>query len=247
MQRGTQPRRQVRARKKLTNRSRFAAWQQTWLVSNTGMTRPQNTLVLKASALHFSYPQCQLFTDFSATIPTGFTLVRGGDGRGKTTLLRLLAGRLPAQSGQLHIKGIDLQTQPANYKTQVFWAEPKSDAFDQMSVPEYFDLQRRSHAGFDDAVLTDVVGDLGLSEHLHKQLFMLSTGSKRKVFLAAAFASGAAVTLLDEPFAALDTASIGFVLKWLKGAANDSNRAWVMADYFAPDGLLLEQMIDLGD
>ena len=116
-----------------------------------------------------------------------------------------------------------------------------------MSVPDYFELQRRSHAGFDEAVLADVVAGLGLGEHLHKQLFMLSTGSKRKVFMAAAFASGAALTLLDEPFAAVDAASIGFILKWLKGAVNINNRAWVIADYVAPDGLPLAQTIDLGD
>ena len=76
---------------------------------------------------------------------------------------------------------------------------------------------------------------------------MLSTGSKRKVWLAAAFASGATVTLLDEPFAALDTASIGFILAWLRGIASDTDQAWVMADYVAPDGLPMVQVIDLGD
>jgi ABC-type multidrug transport system ATPase subunit len=107
-----------------------------------------------------------------------------------------------------------------------------------------------SHSGFDDAVLADVVRGLGLQEQMHKQLFMLSTGSKRKVFLAAAFASSAAVTLLDEPFAALDAASIGFILSWLRSAANDDSkaceRAWIMADYLAPEGLRLAQIIDLG-
>lgn len=206
-----------------------------------------NTLVLLATALRFNYPERQLFSDVSASIPTGITLVRGGDGRGKSTLLRLLAGALPVQSGQLQINGVDLHAQPPTYRAQVFWAEPRSDAFDQLSVPDYFDLQRRSHAGFDDAVLANVVVGLGLSEHLHKQLFMLSTGSKRKVFWAAGFASGAAVTLLDEPFAAVDAASTGFMLNWLADAQRESKRAWVIADYLAPAGLPLAQVIDLGD
>ena len=174
-------------------------------------------------------------------------MIRGGDGRGKSTLLKVLMGTLPAQSGQLSINGIDLKTQPANYKAHVFWAEPRSAAFDQLTVPDYFDLQRKSYANFDNSVLTDMTEGLGLQAHSQKQLFMLSTGSKRKVFLAAAFASGAAVTLLDEPFAALDAASIGFVLSWLKRVGSHNNRAWVIADYLAPDELLLAQTIDLGD
>lgn len=210
------------------------------------MKSVQNTPILQAKALHFSYLDRTLFTNFSANIPSGITLIRGGDGRGKSTLLRLLAGELPAQSGQLQINGVGLLTQPQTYKAQVFWAEPRSDAFDQLTVPDYFQWQRNKHAALDAAVLADMVKGLGLQDHMHKQLFMLSTGSKRKVFLATAFASGAAATLLDEPFAALDAASIGFILGWLKAAANGS-RAWVMADYVAPEGVPLAQMIDLGD
>lgn len=173
--------------------------------------------------------------------------MRGGDGRGKTTLLRLLAGALAVQSGQLHINGADLHEQPAHYKTQVFLTTPRSDAFDPLSVPDYFDAQRTKYAGFDDDVLADMTGGLGLQEHLHKQLFMLSTGTKRKVFLAAAFASNAPATLLDEPFAALDAASIEFVLRWLKTAANVHTRFFIVADFAAPADLLLSQTIDLGD
>jgi ABC-type multidrug transport system ATPase subunit len=207
----------------------------------------QSTPLLHVSKLNFSWPAQPLITDFSADILPGITLVKGGDGRGKSTLLRLLAGALPAQSGRLQINGMDLHTQPVHYKKQVFWADPRSDVFDQMSVPDYFEWQQRSHADFDDGVLADVTAGLGLAEHLHKQLYMLSTGSKRKVLIAAAFASGAALTLLDEPFAAVDAVSIGFMLKWLKAAQSGTNRAWVIADYTAPDGLHLRQTLDLGD
>ncbi|MFN5348150.1 MAG: ATP-binding cassette domain-containing protein [Polaromonas sp.] len=207
----------------------------------------QSTPILHVSKLNFSWPTQQLITDFSADILPGITLVKGGDGRGKSTLLKLLAGVLPAHSGQLQINGIDLHTQLVNDNTQVFWADPRSDVFDQMSVPDYFEWQQRRHAHFDDGILAEAVAGLGLGEHLHKQLYMLSTGSKRKVFIAAAFASGAALTLLDEPFAAVDAASIGFMFRWLKAAQSGTNRAWVIADYVAPDGLRLRQTVDLGD
>ena len=211
------------------------------------MNQAPSKPVLQASKLYFSYAGQKLFTDFSANIPPGITLVRGGDGRGKSTLLRLLAGVLPAQNGQLQIDGFDLQAQPAIYKAQVFWAEPRSGAFDQLTALGYFQWQRSSYADFDDAVLADMTDGLGLQAHLHKQLFMLSTGSKRKVFLAAAFASNARLTLLDEPFAALDKTSIGFILDWLQDASSHHDRAWVMADYVVPDDLPLALVIDLGD
>ena len=211
------------------------------------MNPANHTPILQVHDLHFSYPGRKLFTHFSANFPPGITLIRGGDGCGKSTLLRLLVGALPAQSGTLHINGINLQAHQANYKAKVFWVEPRSSAFDQLTVQDYFELQRSSYVDFDDGVLTDITEGLSLQAHLQKQLFMLSTGSKRKVFLAAAFASGAVVTLLDEPFAALDAISIGFILSWLKGAASENNRAWVIADYLAPKELLLAQTLDLGD
>ena len=211
------------------------------------MNPAQNTSILQVDALHFSHPNQALFSNFSASIPQRITLIRGGDGCGKSTLLRLLAGALKLQSGQLHINGISLQAQPENYTAHVFLADPRTDSFDQFTVPDYFDLQRSKHAGFNDSVLAEVIDGLGLEEHFHKQLFMLSTGSKRKVFLAAALASGAQVTLLDDPFAALDAASIRFVLVWLNAAASVSDRAWVIAGHVAPDGLRLVHIIDLGD
>ncbi len=211
------------------------------------MTPAPNKTVLQAQDLHFSYPSNQLFGGLSINITPGITLVQGGDGRGKSTLLRLLAGVLPAQAGQLQINGITLQDQPALYRSHVYWAEPRSEAHDQLAVHGYFASQRRAYAEFDDAVLTDAVTGLDLAPHLHKQLFMLSTGSKRKVWLAAAMASNAAVTLLDEPFAALDAASINYILVWLQANANKTTRAWVIADYAAPERLALSQVIDLGD
>jgi ABC-type multidrug transport system ATPase subunit len=53
-----------------------------------------------------------------------------------------------------------------------------------------------------------LVTALQLTPHLDKRLNMLSTGSRRKVGLVAALASGATVTLLDQPFVSLDASSI---------------------------------------
>lgn len=203
--------------------------------------------ILQVDGLQFRYPQRELFTRFSASIPAGITLVRGGDGRGKTTLLRLLAGELACDAGHLHINGTGLQQQPQLYRQQVFWTEPRTEAFDPMTPPGYFESQRKRFAGFDDDMLARCVDGLSLAPEMNKQLYMLSTGSRRKVWLAAAFASGAAITLLDMPFAALDKPSIRFVLELLQNAAAHPDRACVLADYTAPNGVRLAGIIDLGD
>ncbi len=195
----------------------------------------------------FNYPGCALFVDWSANIPGGVTLVTGGEGRGKTTLLRLLAGDLAAQSGLLTINQASLRTQALAYQEQVFWIDPRTESFDQVTVADYCETVRKRYPGFDQAVWEKLVPALSLGEHLHKPIYMLSAGSKRKVWIAAAFASGATVTLLDQPFTALDKPSIQFIADWLCEAANHPSRAWVVADYTAPHGVPLACTIDLGD
>lgn len=168
--------------------------------------------MLQISKLHFAYPASPdpVLTDCSATFPPGITLVCGGDGRGKTTLLRLLAGDLKADSGRLELDGVCLQNQPVLYQSQVFWQDPRSVAHDALLASDYLNQARTTCKAFDEALLAHLLAGLSLEAHLGKQLFMLSTGSKRKVFLATAIASGARLTLLDMPFAALDKPSIGF-------------------------------------
>ena len=205
----------------------------------------ETTAILQADGLCFSYPQRALFTNWSARITPGLTLMRGDDGSGKTTLLRLLAGDLKADAGALTINGITLGAQPDEYRRQVFWHDPRSTQFDQITVLDYFASLRDQYPALEAALLDELAEALGLTPHLAKPLYMLSTGSKRKVWLAAAFAAGAAVTLLDEPFAALDKGSINFVLDLLADAAQ-SRRVWVMAHYEAPAGIGLAQVIELG-
>ena len=99
-----------------------------------------------------------------------------------------------------------------HYQSQLFWVDARTQAFDQVTAADYWRGVQASHANFDARALSDLIEGLSLAEHQDKPLYMLSTGSRRKVWLAAAFASNAPVTLLDDPFAALDNPSIQFVL-----------------------------------
>ncbi len=203
--------------------------------------------LLLVSRLNFSYPGLDLFQDFSTRITPGVTLVRGGDGRGKTTLLNLLAGLMPVRDGVLELDGLRLDGEPENYRRQVFFIDPRTEAYEQMTPPEVFAALAERYPHFDHGLLPALTEGLSLTPHLEKKLFMLSTGSKRKVYLAAAFAAHATLTLLDDPYASLDRASINFVAARLDEHADDARRAWVVAMYEAPQAVRLAGTIDLGD
>ena len=173
-------------------------------------------------------------------------LVQGGEGRGKSTLLRLLAGVQAADAGRLQLGEHRLDADPDAYRAEVFLPDLRSEAFDAITPLAYLDTVRARYPRFDATVVPGLIDGLSLTEHQHKPLYMLSTGSRRKVWWTAAAACGAALTLMDEPFGALDKRSIAFLCSWLADAAPRADRAWVLADYEPPAGLPLAGVIDLG-
>lgn len=206
-----------------------------------------SSLVLQGSGLRFAHGK-QLVLDLpTVQIPPGVTWVGGGEGRGKSTLLRLLAADLQVAGSVLQLQGQALATQAAAYRQQVFWMDPRTTAHDDVPVKQFLQATAARYPQWSPAVLAQLLDALDLLPHIDKPLYMLSTGSRRKVWLAAALASGTLLTLLDEPFAALDKTSIRSILEWLQTASQGARRAWVVADYEAPPGVPLAHTIHLGD
>jgi energy-coupling factor transporter ATP-binding protein EcfA2 len=106
-------------------------------------------------------------------------------------------------------------------------------------------MQRERSPRWNADLLQELTEALLLTPHLGKQLFMLSTGSRRKVALAGLLACGASVTCLDQPYAALDRASIRVVSSFLHDMAEHGSRSWVVADYEADPALPWQQVIAL--
>lgn len=206
---------------------------------------PAGPVQLQAEALCCRFGDRVLFDHWSCRLGPGLTWVLGGEGSGKSTLLRLLAGEQHADAGALRLGAVDLQAAPQAYRSQVFLADPRTDAHDQISALDYLAGVQDRYRGFDSARVAPLIDGLGLTEHQHKPIYMLSTGSRRKVWFAAAVACGAPLTLVDEPFAGLDRRSIAFVCQVLADCAQDRDRIWVLADYEAPDQIPLAHVLTL--
>ena len=186
--------------------------------------------ILQIRDLRFAYPQeAPIASGWSTSIGPGLTLLHGDTGSGKSTLLRVLAGNLPADDGRLTLSGIDLHDDAQGYRRDVFFCEPSTDAFDQVDAHACIAQLRAGDARFDLARWQFLVEGFGLAPHLHKPMYMLSTGSKRKVWLAAALALHRPLTLLDEPAGALDGGSVRCLRQTLAELALQPGRAIVIA------------------
>lgn len=203
--------------------------------------------LLRAEHLRFAWPGgAPVIDDLTLAIGPGLTWIVGDDGCGKSTLLSLLAGAQSPGSGRLWAAGHWLDQDTAAYRRQVFWIDPQTEAHDALPAAGYLEGLSAHWPRLSEAALADAVDGFGLAEHLHKPLYMLSTGSRRKVWLTAALAAGAPVTLIDQPFAALDTPSARFLAECLADMTEHPSRAWVVADHAAPPHTPEDRIVVLG-
>jgi len=185
--------------------------------------------VLQIDRLCFAHPgQPRLFDSWSAAVPAGLTLLEGDTSRGKTSLLRLLAGELRG-TGSLTLAGRRIDSDVTAWRREVCWIDPRDPAWDAMRPDELMAAQRALHPGLDEATWQRHLDTFDLQPHRAKAMYMLSTGSRRKVALAASLSAGCVLTLLDEPTAGLDRPSVDGLAQALTDAAGQPGRVWLLA------------------
>ena len=140
---------------------------------------------------------------------TGFTALLGRSGEGKTSLLRALAGLLPATGTPW--QGLAPEQRPIGYLPQ------ETLLFPHLSVLENTAYALKGKTRLE--VARALLAELGLQELAARQPHQLSGGQGKRVALARALAHGPQLLLLDEPSAGLDRQTRDETLDWLKQAA----------------------------
>ncbi|MDE2239956.1 MAG: ATP-binding cassette domain-containing protein [Rhodospirillales bacterium] len=140
---------------------------------------------------------------------SGFTALLGRSGEGKTSLLRALAGLLPASGSPW--PGLPPEQRPIGYLPQ------ETRLFPHLSVLENTAYaltgKTRLHAA------RALLAELGLEDLGARRPHQLSGGQAKRVALARALAHGPELLLLDEPSAGLDRQTRDETLDWLKQTA----------------------------
>lgn len=154
------------------------------------------------------------FGDFTALEDVSFGIERGevvgflgANGAGKTTLLRILAGYLPATSGDAVVADFDVLRQSIEVRRRIGYLAESVPLYREHRVEEMLEFQARLHglprrdaARRIDAVLEKV----GLTDRRRDLIGQLSRGLRQRAGLAVALLPSPEVLILDEPTSGLD-------------------------------------------
>ena len=167
--------------------------------------------MLSVSALECVRGERRLFANLGFELaPQTLLEVRGANGSGKTSLLRLLCGLLSPAAGSINWNGADIHSEREEYFARIVYIGHLNGIKDELSALENLDFAARSagldaSAGSVDAALRQI----GLDGFQHMACKTLSQGQRRRVALARlCLSSPRPLWILDEPFVALDAAAL---------------------------------------
>jgi heme exporter protein A len=184
-------------------------WDNAGLHAMTLPSAPASPL-LSAHRLAFSRNDEPIFGPLDFSLGRGETLlVEGDNGSGKTTLLRVLAGMLPAGTGEIRFG--DHAATRDNRNGRVLWLGHRSGMHAALSARENLVFLASLYGTRDGATAASAMQRVGIAAWLDEPLDTLSAGQKKRVGLARLLLLPGDIWLLDEPYANLDRHGIELV------------------------------------
>ena len=200
----------------------------------------EQTLGLQVKGLELERGERLLFTGLEFDAPAG-TLVRlaGANGTGKTSLLRVLTGLMRPTAGDVLYRGSPIARLREDYFRDLVYIGHLNGVKDDLTALENVRIgARMGNLRVARGELLAALAKVGLEDFAENTTGELSQGQRRRVALARLFVSAQKpVWILDEPFVALDAASV-------------ANLARVIAEHVNAGGIVIytthqEQQIDV--
>lgn len=170
--------------------------------------------------------------------PNSLTLIVGKNGTGKSTLLKLMAGILTPDSGQI------TQTEKTSYVP-----DSSENYFKGVTPLFYFNFLRSEFQigkNFFNSRLLELMSCFNFSERLMtSEMSSLSLGEKKKVMLIGAFLNGPKLYLMDEPTSGLDQESLSNLLQEIEKERQKGKKFIIISHEHAELFKQVDEMIQL--
>ncbi len=134
----------------------------------------------------------------------------GPDGAGKTTILRVLAGVMAADSGSVVVDGVDVRSHPEQVRSRISYMPQRFGLYEDLTVEEnirfhaeVFEVPRKLRL----ERASRLLGASGMTEFRRRLAGQLSGGMKQKLGLICSLVHTPRIVLLDEPTTGVDPVS----------------------------------------
>lgn len=177
--------------------------------------------IVEVTALSFKYRESGKFAlkNLDMKIQTGdFITVLGANGSGKTTFMKLIAGILDVEQGDILYQGRSHKKYPVAGKVGYVYQNPDNQIFAETVFDETaFILRMR---GIEEPEIQDrvdpILMNMGLFERKQIDPFSLPKGDRQKVACASILAGEPDLIILDEPTTGLDDPSLAALMEILE-------------------------------
>ncbi len=164
-----------------------------------------------------SFGERILYDNLNLTIQNEeFVVLIGASGCGKTTLLGIIAGIEPINSGQVLVDGMNItkrHNQLEYFRTKLGMCFQNFALIENLSVRKNLEMiQKRSRS---DITIDEALQRVGMSKYIDKKVCTLSGGEQQRIALARLMVKKCSIILADEPTGSLDKENASKVMSIL--------------------------------
>ena len=207
--------------------------------------------MLSLQSLGKRFGATPVFHDVTLHLQRGeFVALLGESGVGKSTLLNCIAGLDRADTGQVHINGIDLAMLDDNgcarlRRAQLGFVFQAFHVLPHLTVAENVSLPLRLLGRHDPARVAAVLAAVGLDGLGARLPAQLSGGQLQRVAIARAVVHAPALILADEPTGNLDPDTAARVLDVLRAEVRDAGAACLLVTHSAAAAARADRVLRL--
>jgi ABC-2 type transport system ATP-binding protein len=147
----------------------------------------------------------------------------GPNGAGKSTMIKIIAGFIPASSGQVQVNGLEVGTNNLEVKKLIGYLPENNPLYPEMYVREYLGFVASIYNSTvpKKKQIDNIIEVTGLAPEQKKKIGSLSKGYRQRVGLAQALIHNPAVLILDEATTGLDPNQIVEIRNLIKEAGKE--------------------------
>lgn len=192
-----------------------------------------NENIIEVKKLNKIYDKTIAVKDLSFVINKGKIIgLLGPNGCGKTTTIAMILGLVKPTSGEIIIKGKNIEKERINLLEKMNFISPYVELPKKLTVEENLKVYAGLYGVKNiNEKISELVNELRLNKFLKKKTGELSSGQKNRISLAKALINDPEILMLDEPTASLDPDTGDFVRSFIENYSSKTNVTILLASH----------------